>query len=291
MMTLFFRLISRGIRTLFHHPWLQALTLGAVTLVTLLAGLFLMVLYNLDLQLKTSQGQIQFQVYWEQEADMETVTRTWEDLKRLPHLTAMETFTPEQGLETLDDSLPGGANLKVLRGQSPLPPTALLAFSLPGEPEPTWAKEMLGDLGAISGVKKVHYNPVQVDLANSWFRFSRNVIWPLIVFLGLILALIVGNTIKLSMLHRREEVEILHLVGASRFYIQLPLLAGGAFQGLMGSLLALSMLKGIQLGLRDLLNFPPLHLTIRFLPPEQLLGLILALTLVGFFSSWVAVRA
>jgi cell division transport system permease protein len=290
MIRLFFRLLGRGIRDLFHHPWLQTLTLAAVTLVTLLTGLFLMVLYNLDLQLQKNRGQVQFQIYWQQGADMEGVERQWAELKELPNLSSIRTFTPEQGLQLLTSSLTLGSDLAVLKGQSPLPPTALLEFTLSGKDEGEWAKGMLAHLSGLPQVRKVHFNPLQVDLATSWTRFSRTVIWPLILFLGLMLALIVGNTIKLSLLHRKQEVDVLRLVGASRFYIQLPLLSGGAFQGFLGSLLALAMLKGIQLGLQNLLNFPPLWLTISFLPLEQAAGLVLALSLVGLISSWVAVR-
>jgi cell division transport system permease protein len=290
MIPLFFRLLGRGVRELFQHPWLQFLTLAAVTLVTLLTGLFLMVLYNLDLQLQQNRGQVQFQIYWQQDADHEHVARQWAELKKLPHLTAIKTFTPEQGLQVLTNTLTLGSDLAVLRGKSPLPPTALLEFTLTGRDEGKWAKDMLAHLSGLPHVRKVQFNPLQVDLATSWTRFSTTVIWPLILFLGLILALIVGNTIKLSLLHRRQEVDVLRLVGASRFYIQLPLLAGGAFQGLMGSILALAMLKGIQIGLENLLNFPPLWLTIRFLPLEQAAGLVLALSLGGLLSSWVAVR-
>jgi cell division transport system permease protein len=290
MSPLFPRLVARGIRDLFEHPWLQTLTLAAVTLVTLLTGLFLMVLYNLDLQLKQNRGQVQFQVYWQQGADPAAVSKQWAELGNLPHLTSIKTFSPEQGLQVLTNTLTLGGDLTVLKGKSPLPHTALLEFSLSGENESQWAQDMLARLNGMPHVRKVHFNPLQVDLATSWTRFSRTVIWPLILFLGLILALIVGNTIKLSLLHRKNEVEVLRLVGASRYYIQLPLLAGGAFQGMLGSLLALAMLKGIQVGLENLLNFPPLWLTIRFLPFEQAAGLVLALTMVGLLSSWVAVR-
>jgi cell division transport system permease protein len=290
MIPLFFRLLGRGVRELFNHPWLQTLTLAAVTLVTLLTGLFLMVLYNLDLQLQQNSGQVQFQIYWQQDAEMEQVAKQWAELKKLPHLTSMKTFTPEQGLQVLTTTLTLGSELAALKGKSPLPPTALLEFTLSAKDEDKWAQDMLAQLNGLPSVRKVHFNPLQVDLATSWTRFSTTVIWPLILFLGLILALIVGNTIKLSLLHRKHEVDVLRLVGASRFYIQLPLLAGGAFQGLLGSILALAMLKGVQIGLENLLNFPPLWLTIHFLPLEQAAGLVLALTLVGLLSSWVAVR-
>lgn len=287
----FFRLIQRGVKDLFLHPWLQVLTLAAVTLVTLLTGLFLLLVHNLDAQIKKNQGHVQFQIYWRLDTPLDQVKKQWLQLDQLPNLAEKQTFTPEQALNILSESLAPGVGYKQLQGKSPLPATALVHFILPEDNEDGWSQKMLERLNSLPGVAKVHFNPLQVDLAQSWLRVSRLVVWPLILFLGLVLALIVGNTIKLSQFHRRDEVEILRLVGASRFYIQLPMLAGGAFQGFSGSVLALGMLKGLQLGVKNVLNFPPLWLQIDFLPLSELGLLVLALTVVGLISSWVAVRS
>ncbi|MFW6324409.1 MAG: hypothetical protein ACOC0U_05025, partial [Desulfovibrionales bacterium] len=105
MLALFFRLLVRGIRDLFKHPWLQTLTLAAVVLVTLLTGLFLLVLHNLDLQLQKNRGQIEFQVFWQQAADMEEVRAQWEKMEEMPHLVSKKTFSPEEGFNNLNTYL------------------------------------------------------------------------------------------------------------------------------------------------------------------------------------------
>jgi cell division transport system permease protein len=290
MMRILIKLIIQGLTDIRHYPWVQVLTLAAVTLVAFLAGLFLLVLHNLDQELKRSQGEIQFQVYWKPGANMEAVLAGWRALEGLDGLKSMETFTPEQGLELLAASLGQGDDFAWLKGQSPLPATALLTFAVTHDDQQDWAKGVYLRLERLPEVERVSFNPLQLDLARSWANFSNQVIWPLILFLGLVLALVVGNTIKLAQMHRQHEVEILRLVGATRWYIQLPMLVTGAFLGFTGAGLALLMLKGVQISLRDLFHFPPLWLRIEYLPTEQVLLFLGILTGMGILSSWVALR-
>jgi hypothetical protein len=88
-------------------PWLQFLTLAAVTLVTLLTGLFLMVLYNLDLQLQQNRGQVQFQIYWQQDADHEHVARQWE---KAPHRSLLFCPRHDPGAPEMKRPLIGVVN-------------------------------------------------------------------------------------------------------------------------------------------------------------------------------------
>ena len=287
------RLMWRGVRDLGVHPWAQALTLAAVTLVAFLGGLFLLVLHNLDRELAAAHGSAAFQVYWKQGIGQEEIARQWKELAALPGLASMQTFTPDQALTDLMAAMKGSldtSSLAALKGQNPLPPTALLVFDAPQGGPGSWAKDMVGSLAGRPGVERVTYNPLQMDLARSWSGFTRRVAWPLMAFLALVVGLSVGNTVRLSLLSRQNEVDILQLVGAGRWYIQLPLLTGGAVQGLLGSGLALGMLKALQAGVAELLAAPPLMLTVRFLPLADALVLAATVTGVCVLASLVALR-
>ncbi|MEW5774419.1 MAG: permease-like cell division protein FtsX [Thermodesulfobacteriota bacterium] len=287
------RLMWRGVRDLTVHPWAQALTLAAVTLVAFLGGLFLLVLHNLDRELAAARGSAAFQVYWKPGIGQAEIAKQWEELAALPGLADIQTFTPDQALSDLMAAMKGNLDagaLAALKGQNPLPPTALLVFDGPSGAPGTWAKDMVARLSSRPGVDRVSYNPLQMDLARSWSGFTRTVAWPLMAFLALVVGLSVGNTVRLSLLSRQNEVDILQLVGAGRWYIQLPLLTGGAAQGLAGSGLALAMLKALQAGVADLFAAPPLQLAVRFLPAPDALLLAATVTGVCILASVVAMR-
>ncbi|MFW5733601.1 MAG: cell division protein FtsX [Oceanidesulfovibrio sp.] len=297
-MSVVFRRLLQGLLDLRVNVWAQALTLAAVTLIAFLGGLFLLLLHNLNEELLRVRGDVLFQVYWQPGAEMTEVRKQWEGFSSLPHLMDVQTYTPEEAMSALSRSLDREIDLDWRNGGSPLPATALLSFAPPAAQNEqineaenlTWTKEMLDYLQGLPGVQSVRFNPMRTELSGAWSKLSSNLLWPLVIFLLVVLALVVGNTIKLSQMFRRDEIEILRIVGARDWYINLPLIAGGTAQGLVGALLALGMLKIVQLSLENVLNFPPYFFRLSFLPAAQVLLLAGVLTAVGMLSSFVAVK-
>jgi len=283
------RLAGRGVRDLADHPLAQVFTLAAVTLAAFLAGLFLLLLYNIDRVMLEQRGEVTFQIYWKPGAEQKEIDKAWEALRADPALKTIATFTPEQAYEELVRSFGREVGRDALGARNPLPATAQATFAVPTD-DAEWARGLHQRLKGLANVQDVHFNPLQMDLAKSWVNISRGLVWPLIGLLALVAGLIVGNTIKLAQISRLDEVEILRLVGATRFYIQLPMLSGGAFLCLVSGVLALLLLKVFQLLVHNVLNIPPLFLTIEFLPLSQALTLFGGLVLVGLTSSWVAVK-
>jgi cell division transport system permease protein len=134
----------------------------------------------------------------------------------------------------------GGALLEGL-GENPLP--ASLEISL----EPGWrtAEGLEIAVGAMEGLPGI----VEIASGQDWVEgYLRAValVRGIAIGLGVILAfatlLIVANTIRLAILARQDELEILSLVGASRWFVQMPFLMEGALQGAVGGALALCLL-------------------------------------------------
>lgn len=285
------RLAARGVADLALHPWAQFFTLTAVAMVSLLAGAFLLILSNVDRELARSGGQLQAQVYWKPGANMTAVRGQWEEIPKFPGVRGLTPFTPDQALSALSNAFGEGVDLAGLRGQNPLPATAEIQLATPAEAKETeFVRGMVARLMSLPGVDKVRLNPLQTETVRTWIAVTRRTLWPAIAFLGLVVGLVVGNTVRLSLLDRLDEVEILTLVGARPWYVRLPLLAGGAAQGLCGAGLGLVLLKMAQSGVAEALNFPPLFIRIEFLPWDQAVGLVLAVALVGAAGSYVAVR-
>ena len=81
-------------------------------------------------------------------------------------------------------------------------------------------------LSGVEGVAEVRYNPLEVDLAQVLGDLGRRIVLPLAAVLTLLIGLVVGNTVRLSLLRRREEMEILRLIGATEWYIRWPMSDG-----------------------------------------------------------------
>ena len=174
--------------------------------------------------------------------------------------------------------------------QNPLP--ASLEVTPPGSLPPGGLRVLAAELGQLPGVREVEYGREWLDKLEALGRGLRNFgAGALLAVLGAAL-LVVANTIRLAVYARRDEIEIMKLVGATDTYVRAPFLLEGALQGLIGAALAVAsvvslerwVLPQVKQALVFAAGVPAPRMDL--LQSASLLG---AGTLVGLFGSWLAV--
>lgn len=289
-MRVFFKLIGQGVRDIALHPWAQLMTLLAVTFVTFLAGLMLLGMGNLDSELKVTRGEVAFQIYWKEGASPKRVEAAWKSLRNMEGVVDVLTYTPKEALKDLGSTFPQGSAGVLLADNSPLPYTAVMKFAPRTGELSRWKDTTQAELQRLPDVETVRSSSLKDEVSRAWQKFSDTVTLPVLGFLVLVLSIAVGNTMKLSLISRQDEIEILKLVGAKNWYIRTPLLAGGALLGSVGGILGVIGLYAAWWNLKDTFNFAPLHWELHFLSVDQALLLVVIPMCVGCISSWVAVR-
>jgi cell division transport system permease protein len=141
----------------------------------------------------------------------------------------------------------------------------------------------------MEGIEDAQFNRDWVERMQSLSRLAKAIGF----FLGGILALasffIISNVIRLNVFARKEEIEILRLVGATNFFIRIPFLLEGIILGILGGIVSLALLfllikffplyLGASLGaLNEIINF-------RYLSLSQVIILIAGGAFIGFFGS------
>ncbi len=144
----------------------------------------------------------------------------------------------------------------------------------------------------------------QVDIAEldmQWLKrlytiieVIRRGVWALAALLGLAVLLVIGNTIRLSTQNRRQEIEIIKLIGATNSFIRRPFLYSGMYYGLFGAIIAW-ILVSITI---SWLNVPVVQLAKLYSSQFSLHGLgflggvkLACVGIVlGFFGSWFSVN-
>jgi cell division transport system permease protein len=281
------RLALAGAREVLRRPWPLAGATAGVAVAVLLCGLAALAGLALDRAFDYSQGRVRFQVYWKPGADPALVARQADWMRALPGLVETRSFTPAQALAVMSQALGRDADLPALGGQNPLPHTMLLTFRAPVA-DPGFFKDVYDRLAAVEGVAEVRYNPREVDMAQAVGQIGGRLALPLAGALTLLVGLVVGNTVRLTLLRRREEVEILRLVGASESYIRGPLVAGAGLVGLLGGAVAMGLLALVRVLLAGLLDVPPLFLALPELPAWLAAAFILGTGLVAALAGLAA---
>ncbi len=174
--------------------------------------------------------------------------------------------------------------------QNPLPPSLEVTphVSLP----PSSVRVLAASLGQLPGVSEVDYGREWLDKLEALARGLRVFgAGALFTVLGAAL-LVVANTIRLAVYARRDEIEIMKLVGATDGYVRAPFLLEGALQGLLGAALALGAVVAVQKWL-----LPRASQAFAFaagiraptLTLEHWAALLGVGAVVGLFGSWLAV--
>ncbi len=158
----------------------------------------------------------------------------------------------------------------------------------------------IGDMQGISdmlkksqAVQEVVYQKDIVSTLVNWTTAARSIGIGLIAVLSLVSTFIIITIIGIKISQKRDDIEIMRLIGASSWYVRWPFLIEGMFYGLVGAFIAWLIATGVLLYATPLLSsflkgipiFPiPIAFFFALLGAEFLLAIIL-----GFFSSFLAV--
>lgn len=239
-------------------------------------------------QIVSSAADIQIQAFWKPDQPMDQVRQTWEDARKLPSVHRIVTFTPVQALKQLQDDIGQDVELSWLRDQNPLPPTAVVQASISRN---STAAGLVQRIEALPGVDRVHSNPLEVHAAESWRRIALTIVWPLITVLLLTQAVILANTVRLSLNRLHEDILVLRLIGATRWACQAPILFRMLALTFAATTLALCGLKLVQLLALEVLSSPPFHWSCPFLSWPEILAAYLCACAVTGLSSVLAIHS
>ena len=114
------------------------------------------------------------------------------------------------------------------------------------------------------------------------------------IFLLFAVTFIVGNTIRLTVMARRDELEIMSLVGATPFFIKAPFLLEGMIQGAAGAICALLLLSGgyfaFLSGSVNFLSFNAVDAGFLFLPIPYMALILFIGVFIGFIGSITSLK-
>lgn len=269
-------------------------SLAVVTIAIALAmlGGFVYLTANLQALVVRWTREVQVHVYLVDglaAADRQAIEQRLRDDPRVEQVTHV---SKEEALRRFQEYFADLGDLPEMLATNPLP--ASLEVRLAGsEPDPAEVRLLAESIAGAPGVEDVEYDTGWVERLHSMIRIASASGYVVGGLLLLAATFTTSNVIRLALYSRRDEVEILQLVGATRGFIQGPFLVEGLLQGLAGGLLALAVLAVVHLAVRAIPGSvgPLVRIaTDRFLEPGPILGLIVAGAAMGLCGSLLAVR-
>jgi len=157
-------------------------------------------------------------------------------LAKWPEIETLRLITPEQALAEFRE-LSGFGDVLDTLDENPLP--AVIAVKPVQEhSDAASAAALLDKLRSLPEVELAQLDLQWVKRFNAIVDIVRRSIWVMAALLGLAVLLIIGNTIRLEIQNRRDEIEITKLIGATNIFIRRPFLYSGLWYGISGAILA-----------------------------------------------------
>ena len=257
-----------------RKPWATLLTIMVMAVALALPLGLSIALDNVKLFAGSVQQSRDINLFLKPTVDAAGATQVAETLRGRADVSAVTVRTPEQGLAELRDSAGLGEAIDALH-DNPLP-SLLIITPANGTDDARLAQSLQG----LPQADLVQHDALWRKRLDAWLGFGARLVQVLSVLLGLGAVLVVGNTVRLDIQSRRDEIGVLQLLGASDGFIRRPFLYLGAWYGLGAGALALALIGVAGLALR-----PPLaELSSSYGSPFVLHGLDLlhsSLVLVG----------
>jgi len=273
-------LAFREVRLAFNRAPLLGI-LGAVTIAFSLYafGLFGLVALNIQQALREVEDRVEVRAFLIEQASDGDVEELMQALNRMPEVADVGYVSPDSALQRARAELEEFRD--VMDGVF-LPGSVELRLK-PGMRDPAQVEKISERLRRYGIVDEVRYGREWVE---KLYRI-RNVVGVAGTVLGSVFALvaviIIGSTIRMSILARAREIEIMRFVGATNGFIRLPYLLDGAIKGLVGGGVALLLTW-----VTSTLVSSTVMQTRYFSVGQMLLGL-LAGGVLGLLVSWLSV--
>jgi cell division transport system permease protein len=265
-----------------------AATASMVLMLTLLSGVIIL-WFGLNATLTYVQGEVQVVAYLNDSATSQDVAKLTTALKAMPQVTTVNYVSKDQALADFRARQPEVANLVNSLPSNPLPASFEISLRDPGDYMDV-ATYLRGQ-GAVESVQDIQKTVSQMT---SVINVVSTIGIVVLVIVGLTVLFIIVNTIRLAVVARSEEIEIMRLVGASDAFIRWPFVFEGAFVGFLASAITIGLLLLVQAPLANLLSsfFNVLPVQANTMVGQNVALIVLATGVgIGVVGSYVSVRS
>jgi cell division transport system permease protein len=238
------------------------------------------------------ESSAQITIYVQKGAKPEAIEKLQDKLENLAAVDSVSYISAEQALLEFKALSGFGSALRYLE-DNPLP-AVFLVQPIVSEPiDLAQTKSLIASIADLPGVEDVQIDMQWLQRLHSLTEVGHKVVLALGATLGLGVLLVIGNTIRLAIQSRRDEIIVVKLVGGTNAYVRRPFLYNGVLLGLFGALTASIMLYGsvvwISSSIADLADLYQSQYRLAGLGFLRFLMLMCLGGLFGLAGAWIAV--
>lgn len=212
-----------------------------VTITLFIVGFFAIIVYDVQGIIGSIRSDVELAVYLEDNISEELKKYIEQEVISWKETDAVRYISKEQALERFKKQNEGSDILKEIQG-NPLPASFEITLKNPEKIDQVALRFYDKDGNYIEGVDEVIYGRKYVNTLFSITAIIGTIAFLIIIALLLAAVVLIFNTIRLSIYARRKEIEVMKLVGATNWFVRIPFLFEGFFEGFAGGIVSIILL-------------------------------------------------
>ncbi|EGA89247.1 cell division protein ftsX-like protein [Planococcus donghaensis MPA1U2] len=228
------RHIKESFKSIGRNSWMTFASVSAVTVTLLLVGVFVLIMMNLNKVADDLENDVEIKVFVSLDASEETVTSLESQISEMSGVESTNFSTKEE--ELTDLVLDFGDELSLFEQSNPLFDVFYVKAT-----DPQQTKNVAKEISALENIENVKYGEGKIEKLFNFLNAGRNVGLILILALLFTAMFLISNTIRITIVARRREIEIMKLVGATNWFVRIPFILEGMWLGIMGSLIPIGL--------------------------------------------------
>ena len=283
-------LTKMGLHNLIANRTMSISSISVLTACLLLIGVSSLLVFNIQTLVKDVENQNVVVAFAVDGTDDAGLAKIQSDLELIDNVTNVEFVSKEEGFkEQLDEfDLEDGLLEGVI--ENPLPDS----FRVTVKDIDTFDET----LALIKGVTNVDAVRESQEIVNQISTMQKSVTLVCVVIVSVLVIVslfIIGNTIRITMVSRKIDIQVMKSVGATNAFISWPFMIEGIFIGIISGLLAMGLTYALQVSEGDALNallelFGSSTFSVTDFLPYFIGGYIVAGILLGSFGSVVSLK-
>jgi cell division transport system permease protein len=298
MLLIFIRTFKESFKNLWRNGLLSVAAISIIAVSLCLISIVYLTTASANKVIDDFQQKINITVYFKSDVSEEDILRVKKDLENYNEIRSVDYVSKDRALEDFKrNNADNPTIIKSLEeiGENPLLPSLNVKAVNPEKYESV--SNYILDAPFKDDVFRVNYakNKPVIEKLNDSAKETRKIGTMIAVIFGLMATLITFNTIRITIYTRKQEIEVMRLVGASNMYIRLPFIFEGITYGLIASLVSMALLFISIKFLMPLISLKmissPILLSTFYTEFLIVLGLQMFVgIIIGVFSGMIAIR-
>jgi cell division transport system permease protein len=285
-------LLKRIMQNVAASPYLHVAATGSIAFALVIVGVFFLLFVNINQAIKAWQKNIRVVAYLKDSVSKQDVAGLQQSLSNLEGVAQVLFISKQEAWDHLKKHLEHRASLLEGLDQNPLPASFEMTLA---HTQRSWASLALltRKIQNLPGVDQVEYGQTWVHRFSGFIAFFRLAAVVIGIFVLASSVFVCANTIRLTVFARREEFEIMRLVGATEGFVKIPFYVQNVMEGLLAGLIALGLLLGTYQFFVAKAQKQALILStfeFRFLPLSGILAMLSVGMMLGWLGSYLSLR-